>query len=118
MTTSTLPKTPPLGLYLYKAIIDRVVDGDTVVARVDLGFNTWRNDKFRFAHINAPEMKTAEGPVAKEFLAQWIVAQKSLTFYSKGQDKYGRWVAVIWGDDLTVSINQIMLDKGLAVPYM
>lgn len=126
MTVTAVPKvvtpkllpSPPGVPFVFSASIDRVIDGDTVHARIDLGFNTWHDDKFRFAHINAPEMKTPEGPVTKEFVTAWIAAQKSFTFFSKGQDKYGRWIAVIWGDDQSISINQILLDKGLAVPYM
>ncbi len=29
-------------MYEYKAILDRVVDGDTIDVTIDLGFNVWK----------------------------------------------------------------------------
>ena len=121
MTTalvSKIPASPPGTLYVYRATIERLIDGDTVCARVDLGFSTWRTEKFRLAHINTPEMNTLGGHISKEFVTTWTAKQKTFTFYSKGQDKYGRWVAVIWGDDLTISLNQLLLDADLAIAYL
>ncbi len=49
---------PDCGLYKYKAVVVRVVDGDTVRADIDLGFNTWRrNEPLRLYGIDAPEPK-------------------------------------------------------------
>ena len=33
-------------LYYYNAQLDRVVDGDTIDAMVDLGFTTWKHEEF------------------------------------------------------------------------
>ena len=32
-------------MYEYKAIVDRVVDGDTIKCTIDLGFSTWKHLK-------------------------------------------------------------------------
>ena len=31
-------------MYEYNAIVDRVVDGDTIRCTIDLGFSTWKKD--------------------------------------------------------------------------
>lgn len=113
-----LPASPQDVTYTYLGIVDRVVDGDTLAVRIDLGFSTWRVEKFRLAHINCPETSTPEGKVVKAWVTDWAAKQKSWVFHSKGQDKYGRWVAVVWGDDRTRSLNQLLLDTEQAVPYM
>ena len=49
---------PSCGLYTYKANIVRVIDGDTVVADIDLGFDVWlRKEHLRLVGIDAPENK-------------------------------------------------------------
>ena len=47
-------------MYIYNAKLDRVVDGDTVDALVDLGFDTWKKVRIRLVGINAPESRTRD----------------------------------------------------------
>ena len=47
-------------MYTYNAKVDRVIDGDTVDALVDLGFDTWKNVRIRFQGIDAPESRTRD----------------------------------------------------------
>jgi endonuclease YncB( thermonuclease family) len=43
-------------VWLIHAVIVRVIDGDTVVANLDLGWHTWRHDEhIRLGGIDAPE---------------------------------------------------------------
>src|SRR5262245_43573316 len=43
-------------VWLVHAVIVRVIDGDTVVAHLDLGWHTWRHDEHvRLSGIDAPE---------------------------------------------------------------
>ena len=45
-------------MYLYRATITSVYDGDTCTADVDIGFKvTVRGEKLRLARINAPEIR-------------------------------------------------------------
>ena len=39
-------------MYKYNAKLDRVVDGDTVDALVDLGFDTWKKVRIRMHGMN------------------------------------------------------------------
>lgn len=47
-------------MYTYNAKIERVIDGDTVDALVDLGFNTWKKVRIRFYGIDAYESRTRD----------------------------------------------------------
>ena len=47
-------------MFEYNAVLDRVVDGDTVDATIDLGFDTWKKTRIRFYGINAPESRTRD----------------------------------------------------------
>ena len=56
-------------MYKYNAKVTRVVDGDTVDALVDLGFDTWKKVRIRMAGINAPESRTRDLEEKKRGLA-------------------------------------------------
>ena len=46
-------------MYEYKAIVDRVVDGDTIDVDIDLGFSTTlTKQRVRLAGIDTPESRT------------------------------------------------------------
>lgn len=87
-------------MWTYWASADRVVDGDTVDLRIDLGFRIEHIVKCRIAGINAPEIRTDAGLKAAAELARLLVASKpKLKVVSSkpfgGGDKYGRWLASI-----------------------
>ena len=47
-------------MYEYKIKLDRVVDGDTVEAFIDLGFDVSVKKRVRFMCINTPESRTRD----------------------------------------------------------
>ena len=47
-------------MYTYNAKVERVVDGDTVDALVDLGFDTWKKVRIRFYGIDTYESRTKD----------------------------------------------------------
>ena len=59
-------------MYTYKIKLDRVVDGDTIDAYIDLGFDVSVKKRIRFVGINTPESRTrdleekAKGLAAKQ----------------------------------------------------
>lgn len=102
----------------------RVIDGDTIVVRADLGWHIELETSVRVQGINAPELSTPEGIVARDFiqnlLAQNGIGQLVSTKYLGGSDKYGRVLGnLILPDTKGVMVNvaQTMLDTGHAVPY-
>ena len=47
-------------MYEYRAVCERVIDGDTIDARIDLGFNVWTFVRIRLYEIDAPESRTRD----------------------------------------------------------
>ena len=106
--------------YIYNAVITRVVDGDTVDASVDLGFTVHVDVRFRLNGINTQELRDSD-PIkseaaqkAKKFVIDMCL-NRAVTLRSYKTDKYGRWLADIYIDG--VSINRRLLDENLAVVY-
>lgn len=114
-------------LYTYAATLKRVIDGDTILARVDLGFRTWIIQAFRLRGIDAPEMTCALGQKAKAEVKFRLTLGASLVIKSYKQEKYGRFLADVFYKKGTEDreqilrmgafLNQELLDKGLAVLY-
>ena len=42
--------------YIYRGKLDRVVDGDTIDALIDVGFDIWIKKRIRFQGIDALEI--------------------------------------------------------------
>ncbi len=111
-------------MYEYKCKLTKVVDGDTVDAMIDLGFNVWIKRRIRLAGINCPEVRTrnktekAKGMAAKYKLEE-ILGESSGDFYliSHGVGKYGRCIGEIRGANKPVhglSINETLVKEGHA----
>jgi endonuclease YncB( thermonuclease family) len=104
-------------MYEYKAKYLRVIDGDTFVANVDLGFGIFLVDKsVRVMHVNSPEKNTPEGVVAKTFTEQKLQTSKSVVVkVFERQDKYGRILAEVMVDG--VLLSDLLVSNGHGKPY-
>lgn len=111
--------------YQYNAEILKIIDGDTVDARVDLGFMVFKKERFRLARINAAEMTdpTPEGRAraiaAKAFLETYLVGKK-LVVESKKTDIYGRYIGeltVANEKGQLINVSTLMLSMGLVEEY-
>lgn len=111
-------------MYTYKAIVQRIVDGDTIIVDIDLGFGVWlREQPVRLSKINAPEIRGATreaGLVAKDFLSKLILNKWVQVRTEKGDDKYGRWLATVLveEDKNLIDINHKMVAEGYAKNYI
>lgn len=111
-------------MYEYRATIMRVVDGDTVHADVDLGFDIRVRMKFRLTGINAPELNTDAGKMARAHLIDLLgmppegMGQPVMLVRTEKdrQEKYGRYLATLLLPDGT-SVNQRMVADGFAAVY-
>ena len=110
-------------MYQYNAICTRVIDGDTIDARVDLGFKVWIECRIRLNGIDTPETRTKDldekrqGLAAKEYLKTIMNGSGGgFTLESHGIGKYGRCLGTIYvnGED----INKRLLDEGYAKEYL
>jgi micrococcal nuclease len=88
--------------YIYQATLERVVDGDTVDIVIDLGFSTFRRERIRLYGIDAPEINTDAGKIAKGFVEEWFWDNpkffvETIVVNGKGgkRDKYGRYLGTI-----------------------
>jgi micrococcal nuclease len=116
--------------YIYRAKLDRVVDGDTVDALIDVGFDIWFKKRIRFMGLDTWESRTRDleekklGKLAKERTRQLLedVSSKSGYFRLKshGLGKYGRVLGEIFimdKDGKQWNINKTLIAEGHAYTY-
>jgi len=109
-------------LYCYLGRITRIVDGDTVIADIDLGLHTWiHGERLRLARINAPEMRgdtRLAGLAARDFLAEMVLDKEvTIKTIKDTKEKWGRFLAeiLIEQDGAMVNINDLLVQSGYAV---
>ena len=107
-------------MYTYKAKLDRVVDGDTVDANIDLGFDITIHKRIRLAGIDSPESRTRDleekqrGLASKDRLID-LLKDGKFTLESKEVGKYGRALGILTVGE--TNINKTLVEEGYAVEY-
>ena len=116
--------------YIYRGKLERVVDGDTIDALIDVGFDIWIKKRIRYSGIDTWESRTrnlaekAKGVEAtarnKELLME--VSSKAGYFRLKsfGVGKYGRVLAEIFIEDTEgkqYNINETLVAEGHGYVY-
>ena len=121
-------------MYEYKAIVERVDDGDTIDVIIDLGFKTWKKVRVRMEGINTPESRTRDleekkrGLAAKDRLVEILKYNNNeCTLKVSGVGKFGRAIASVYVDTLSpasdqssmtiVNVNKQLIEEGHAVAY-
>jgi endonuclease YncB( thermonuclease family) len=90
-------------IFEYDALLHRVIDGDTYVLNVDLGFNVWCRVTVRLRDLDCPEVNTPEGLRALQ-AATFELAKGNVSIQSyKGQQSFARWVADVWVDGVLLA---------------
>ena len=116
--------------YIYRGQLERVVDGDTIDALIDLGFNTWVKRRIRYKGIDTWESRTRDleekkkGLAAKARNKQLLEEVSSKPGYfrlkSYGVGKYGRVLADIFimdANGVQINVNQALITEGHAYVY-
>mgnify|MGYP003151299050 CR=1 FL=1 len=116
--------------YIYRGKLERVVDGDTIDAMIDVGFNTWVRKRIRYVGMDAWESRTRDLEEKKKGLAAKArnkelleeVSSKSGYFRLKshGVGKYGRVLGEIYimdNDGKQYNINETLKAEGHAYEY-
>ena len=119
--------------YLYKATVVRCVDGDSVIFDIDCGFDIQlRAQSVRLYGIDTAETRggtdelKALGNLAKDYVSQMIPegSEVLLRTHLDGRGKFGRILAEVFMPEAPDtegyqprSLNDILLDELLAVPY-
>lgn len=92
-------------LHIYKAIVEKVVDGDTLLVRIDLGFEVWVSQRVRFRGINTAELVKAgvatgkapeRGEKAMAFVEETLKGIEFVVIKTYKTDIYGRYVADVF----------------------
>jgi micrococcal nuclease len=111
-------------MYTYNAKLERVVDGDTIDALVDLGFDTWKKVRIRMYGMDAWESRTRDleekekGLAAKKYLQDTLDSVNgNFILVSHGVGKYGRCLGEIFLTENSDSINNLLIAEGHAKEY-
>jgi endonuclease YncB( thermonuclease family) len=93
-------KRSPKALHVYKASVDKVVDGDTLAVTIDLGFNVGVGQRIRFRGINTAELirgneagSSTRALKAKAFVEKKLKGLEFVVVRTYKTDMYGRYVA-------------------------
>ena len=116
--------------YIYRGKLDRVVDGDTIDALIDVGFDIWVKKRIRYKGIDTWESRTrnleekAKGLEAKARNKELLETVSSKPGYfrlkSYGVGKYGRVLGEIFIQDVNgdqMCINDQLITEGHAYVY-
>lgn len=104
--------------YTFYAGMSRVIDGDTVVLDIDLGFRVQQEHAVRLAGLNAPELSTHEGVDAKAWVITWFATNGpylTVTTTANPLDKYGRYLADVYANGS--HLNADLITSGHAVVW-
>ena len=123
-------------MFEYTIKVTRVVDGDTVDAEIDLGFDVRVKKRIRLFGINTPESRTRDkeekkrGLAAKYRLEEIIDQSEVIRLRSHGSGKYGRVLGELmitddhssdttdlYEDGEWISIATILINESHGVPY-
>ena len=114
-------------MFDYKVKITRVVDGDTVDAELDLGFDIIYRERIRLMAIDTPESRTrnkvekALGLAAKARLKELIAENKGniiLKTAKTAKGKFGRILGSLYTEEMyPKTFNDILVEEGHAREY-
>ncbi|MGI6546270.1 MAG: thermonuclease family protein [Fastidiosipilaceae bacterium] len=114
--TDSIRKHPNIPPDVVQVEVERVVDGDTFIARVD-----GERERLRMIGIDTPESvaqdesrNTPEGVIASEFTNRYLDgATVYLEFDKEQRDQYGRLLVYVWMEDGSM-FNRTLVREGYA----
>tara|TARA_R100000306_G_C4363203_1_gene136344 strand:- start:111 stop:575 length:465 start_codon:yes stop_codon:yes gene_type:complete len=127
--SSTAPRLPilkeELAMFEYRAEMVRIVDGDTLDAVIDLGFDVHIYKRIRLHGVNTPESRTRDleekkrGKAATQYVEDWFSenCDRGVQFklLSKELGKFGRVLGIVKTDCRI--LNEDLVRDGHAVEY-
>ena len=112
-------------IYRIKSVL-KVVDGDTIDADIDLGFDISLTKRIRLAAVDTPESRTADpnekkyGLESKDWLKHRLEFAKDIIIKTELPDsteKYGRIIGHLFINGEATSLNNQMIAEGYAWEY-
>lgn len=115
--------------YEYHAKVTEVVDGDTIVIDIDLGFDVKLTEqKVRLLGVDTPESRTSDkiekqfGLLSKDYTKKFIEkCNKEIiirTHKSDDSEKFGRLLGEIINPNTREVLNDCLVADGYAVKYL
>ncbi len=112
-------------MYNYNIEVLKVVDGDTIDAEIDLGFDVKIKKRIRFMGINAPESRTRDaeekvkGLAAKKRVTELLEDAQTVTVKSHGVGKFGRCLGelTLTQAGQEINLNELLISEGHATEY-
>ena len=115
--------------YEYHATVTNVIDGDTIVVDIDLGFSVVLSDQsVRLLGVDTPESRTSDktekvfGLASKDYTKSFVEAcGKNVivrTHKSDDSEKFGRLLGEIINPTTGVVLNDMLVSEGYAVKYL
>tara|TARA_B100000214_G_C23959152_1_gene624405 strand:- start:111 stop:452 length:342 start_codon:yes stop_codon:yes gene_type:complete len=108
----------------YKAKLIRIVDGDTIDAEIDVGFDVFVRKRIRLWGINAPETRSTDkdevkaGEMTLRRLSEILaLSNGEFELITHGDGKFGRCLGEIFVKDHKESVNQVLINEGFATEY-
>jgi micrococcal nuclease len=117
-------------MYRYLAELIRVVDGDTIDFKVDLGFKITQEMRVRLNAIDTPEIRGAAkiaGIQAKQFVEAELRGARIIAIQTYKVGHFGRYLSDVYYSARTVkphnmfkkkySLNQKLVEAGYATKF-
>lgn len=82
-------------LYFYFGEIERVIDGDTILVKFELGFNVITRQRIRLHNVWSAELGSSEGEENFESLKKKLPLKTKVIVRSRSKDVYGRYVGEV-----------------------
>jgi len=125
-------------MYEYKGKAIRVIDGDTIEAEIDLGFNIKIKETIRLYGINTPETRTKDhdekerGIKAAARLSNLLSSSNNefvIKTHFSTKEKFNRTLGEIFVKDVyayneqkdnlfNINVNKLLVEENHAVKYM
>ena len=113
-------------MYEYKCVTIRVIDGNTIDAEVDLGFNVLIRQRIKLHGVLAPDMRSfseqdkQRAASARQRLTELVGKEFYCNTILNKRGKAGRtlgYVYVLDDNENRIDVNQTLIDEGLATRY-
>lgn len=113
-------------MYEYRCKVEQVIDGNTILADIDLGFNLSIKQKVRLYGVASPSIQSTsedERKAATESyrrLVALLPKECVIKTVLNKRGKFGRilgYLYVIDKDGNTLCVNDILIKEGLATPH-
>ena len=102
-------------MYVRKAYVTNIVDGDTLDAVVDCGYRITTEQRFRLEGVDTPEKGQEGFHEAKQFAINELLGQE-VSIKSTKADSFGRYLGTIFYDK--GNFNEKLIEFGYAKPYV